>query len=312
MKCPQCGKEIKDGANFCPICGSKVEPCMKCAKCGATLKEGQESCVSCGNPVNKKENNMVREQDIDEPEIERKMGMSKFAYIFSGIVAIIVIGIGFFFWHEMKNLPGSETAQIPATQKGSQEKKDTSDSQQKEDTGNSQGSKTDQTDQIEKKKTEEEIVIKEDKTLQMEHTYQVFKSDAGWEEANRACIEKGGHLATITSEDEYNEIVAKVEKAGIKYAWIGGKINSSTDRWGDGSWITGEKWYFDKWYPGEPSYSDMDGEMEYYLCLWNAQYDKKDIGWTFNDQRNDIVATLPSISGKAGYVCEFEETGGTL
>ena len=50
-----------------------------------------------------------------------------------------------------------------------------------------------------------------------------------------------------------------------------------------------------------------DNEEELYLCLWNAKYNDSEIGWTFNDQRNDIVGAFPSISGKVGYIIEFEE-----
>lgn len=41
--------------------------------------------------------------------------------------------------------------------------------------------------------------------------------------------------------------------------------------------------------------------------MWNAKYNGNDVGWTFNDQRNDIVAAFPSVSGRIGYIIEFEE-----
>ena len=36
--------------------------------------------------------------------------------------------------------------------------------------------------------------------------------------------------------------------------------------------------------------------------MWNVQQS----GWTFNDQRNDLLSVLPQVSGKVGYVIEFE------
>ena len=36
--------------------------------------------------------------------------------------------------------------------------------------------------------------------------------------------------------------------------------------------------------------------------MWNVEGS----GWTFNDQRGDLIAALPSVSGAVGYVIEFE------
>ena len=138
------------------------------------------------------------------------------------------------------------------------------------------------------------------------HTYEVFSADYSWLEAKNACEEMGGYLATITSAQEYEEICNLAEASGLTYLWLGAKVSPDIQEWGDGCWITDEQWTFEKWYPGEPSKEDADGTKENYLCLWNAKYDGEIIGWTFNDQRNDIVEILPSTSGSVGFVCEFE------
>lgn len=139
-------------------------------------------------------------------------------------------------------------------------------------------------------------------------TYQCVKKDISWYEAEWEAEEAGGHLAAITSEEEYNKICDIANKSGLTYIWIGARINSLSEDWFDTGWITGEDWTFDNWYPNEPSRIDTtDDEEELYLCLWNAKYNDSEIGWTFNDQRNDIVGAFPSISGKVGYIIEFEE-----
>jgi len=60
MNCPNCGSEVREGARFCPSCGSSFaevveeggEPLVKyCRKCGAELPEGAEYCTICGEPV---------------------------------------------------------------------------------------------------------------------------------------------------------------------------------------------------------------------------------------------------------------------
>lgn len=58
--CPNCGAELKDGALFCTVCGTKLEappveekaapqPTVKvCANCGATVPDGSLFCSNCG------------------------------------------------------------------------------------------------------------------------------------------------------------------------------------------------------------------------------------------------------------------------
>lgn len=142
--------------------------------------------------------------------------------------------------------------------------------------------------------------------------YEIVIGDLSWEEAKSACEVKGGHLATITSEKEYQEICALADESGLSYLWLGGdlsavrELSSGNSVWLDVAWITGEPWTFDNWYPGEPSFQDVDGTREEYLCLWKAKYQNQNLGWTFNDQRNDIVGASYSISGNIGYICEYE------
>lgn len=147
---------------------------------------------------------------------------------------------------------------------------------------------------------------------QTTHRYEIVVADVTWWEAYQSCLEQGGHLATITSQEEYDRVVALADQAvasgqeHLTYLWIGGKLYSENDLWGYRSWITGEDWTFDCWYPGEPSYLDNDSTLEEYLCLWHAKYQGEEIGWTFNDQRNDIIAVLPTAAGKVGYICEYD------
>ena len=136
--------------------------------------------------------------------------------------------------------------------------------------------------------------------------YEVIVSDLSWEDARRACEARGGTLAVITSEEEFNRICAYANQSGLTSLWIGGRVDSMADNWGTGSWVTGEAWTFERWFPGEPSRQDEDGTLEYCLSMWNIKYNGEDIGWTFNDQRNDLIADFPNFSGKVGYICEYK------
>lgn len=129
--------------------------------------------------------------------------------------------------------------------------------------------------------------------------YEVIKDDVTWTEANEICMAKGGHLATITTQEEMDKLVAMTDAAGIKNAWIGG-YTSVRDGKAFGHWVTGEDFDFAKWYPGEPSRNDMDGTPEFYLVLWNVKGD-----WSLNDERDDMVSQK-YLKGKCGYICEYE------
>ena len=130
--------------------------------------------------------------------------------------------------------------------------------------------------------------------------YELVKADVSWQEANEACILKGGHLATISSKEEMNELVQMCEKAGLKYCWLGG-YTSVRNGTAFGHWITGEQFDYTCWYPGEPSRNDLDGTPEFYLMLW-----KVEDSWSWNDQRNDVVSDYKYFKGIIGYICEYE------
>ena len=133
--------------------------------------------------------------------------------------------------------------------------------------------------------------------------YEIVVADINWQEACDQAQAAGGHLATITSAEEYKAICQMIEpmltQIELRYLWLGAQVGEYG--WGDGSWITGESWTFDIWYPGEPSGVGSDGEPESVLCMWRVG----DGGWTFNDQNPRLVSDY--TAGKIGYVIEFEE-----
>jgi uncharacterized RDD family membrane protein YckC len=60
VKCPQCGVDVRDEAQYCENCGAFVAPVSKgenngfnryCWKCGVILLKGAAFCVHCGIPI---------------------------------------------------------------------------------------------------------------------------------------------------------------------------------------------------------------------------------------------------------------------
>ena len=133
--------------------------------------------------------------------------------------------------------------------------------------------------------------------------YEVIKADVSWSEANAICMQNGGHLVTITSQSEMDDVCKLCEDAGIKYVWMGG-YTSVYGTSSFGHWVTGEDFTYTAWYPGEPSRQDRaDGVEEMYLMLWKVNDE-----WSWNDQRNDVISTgLAYFPGNVGYVCEYDD-----
>ncbi len=135
--------------------------------------------------------------------------------------------------------------------------------------------------------------------------YEVIKADISWEDANRVCIDKGGHLATITSKEEEDKIIAVAEASGVEKLWIGGY--TTNDQYGDavGHWVMGEPFVYENWFSeDEPSRFDSDNAAEFYLMLWKISG-----RWSWNDQRNDLINSpfANLYAGKMGYVIEYED-----
>ena len=101
-----------------------------------------------------------------------------------------------------------------------------------------------------------------------------------WDEAKEYCEQMGGHLATITSEEEQQIISECLENEGeYKQYWLGGYKN---ENW---RWITGESMEYSNWDSGEPNGNGSCLEI-YNSGLWD-------------DTKNEEHKVK-------GYICEWE------
>lgn len=138
------------------------------------------------------------------------------------------------------------------------------------------------------------------------HKYEIFRETMTWEEAKVACEAKGGHLATITSQEE-QKIIESLNTQNSKL-WIGGYKNSA----GQWCWVTGELWEYQNWGDGEPNnssnvvadescvavwpskWNDLANGNTYeqsgYICEWDDPTDKISQGDSFTDQQLRIIA----------------------
>lgn len=330
-RCPTCGRPILERARFCVYDGTMIPDDMLNLLPEETAEDITEN----------QEQQERREQAVVKKTRRQK---KKKVFVVLGVILGIVAcaGVGYAAVHALsgkKNVDQKqeqkiareekkETTAVPEKISESSKSKQKTDQDeiasvienttenQETDTKVKTKSETEYAETEENKKTvseskEETSTVSESKAPEIIHTYEVIAGDLSWEDAKNACEERGGYLATITSEEEYEKISEMADRSGLTYLWLGAKLQSDTEEWKQAGWITGEDWTFDNWYPGEPSRQDTDGTKELFLCMWKAKYNEEEIGWTFNDQRNDIVGAFPKIAGKVGYVCEYErETNG--
>lgn len=132
--------------------------------------------------------------------------------------------------------------------------------------------------------------------------YEIKIENCSWEQAKQRCADMGGHLATISSDEQFNEVVALAEKVGASFVWLGAKRNSS----GTWEWVNGGTVDYFVWDNGEPSYSDWDGTAEDYLMLWKVSHTGT-YSWRYNDVRSDPYSYAPgSYSGRIAYICQYD------
>jgi len=99
------------------------------------------------------------------------------------------------------------------------------------------------------------------------HAYKVFKEKLLWPQAKQRCEELGGHLVSITSQEEQEFLHTVIEKSGIavdtrqgldswrEKLWAGGTDEGSEGKW---RWVDGSAWGFTPWVKGQP---DGDGNF---------------------------------------------------
>lgn len=118
-----------------------------------------------------------------------------------------------------------------------------------------------------------------------EHQYKIFYDTLTWEEAKAACEAKGGHLATITSEEEQQKL--NLYNAGNHNLWIGGYKNAD----GQWCWVNGEPWTYENWGDGEPNNSSNVVAGESCVAMWPVKW-------------NDLANS--NTYEQSGYICEWE------
>jgi len=89
--------------------------------------------------------------------------------------------------------------------------------------------------------------------------YQVFDIGMTWHEAKAYCESLGGHLVTITSQEEQEHIRQLISSESKEAYWLGAK--RSDNNWDEWEWISEEMFAYTNWADWEPNGSGAYMQM---------------------------------------------------
>lgn len=161
-------------------------------------------------------------------------------------------------------------------------------------------------------------ILKTGETTSANHRYELIVEDVTWEEARRACASKGGYLAAITSQEEFERIQAQIlaeEKTAVTF-FVGAEYRDVQGFcWLEPGTENGypmlqlfNALFAGFWMEGEPSYTGTaeDG-TEIREEGVSVLYRSSDRRCWLNDVPKDILSAYPSYAGKIGYICEYDD-----
>lgn len=128
------------------------------------------------------------------------------------------------------------------------------------------------------------------------HRYTVVQAQMTWDEARLYCESRGGHLATILDQEQFDTVAALLEQNGITQAWLGASDLNSSNGF---QWVTDDTFSFAVWGLGEPNHTNG---TEHYLMM----YYKDDQGWVWNDSHERGMWLFQEKT--CGFVCQWDET----
>ena len=95
------------------------------------------------------------------------------------------------------------------------------------------------------------------------HRYYVYDRHSTWADAKAYCESLGGHLATISSQEQNDLVFKLMVDQGYRSAYFG---LSDEEKYGVYKWVTGEPVTYTNWEKGEPNHL---GGREHYGMFYS-------------------------------------------
>jgi len=127
-----------------------------------------------------------------------------------------------------------------------------------------------------------------------ESRYEFVPGERTWKHARAHAEGLGGHLATITSDEEYQLIKSQLGGTIPEHCWLGATDENQEGVW---EWVTGEPWGYTNWYPNQPD--NTRDEQHYLFTGYLGSADKWDdignFGWLHGEH----------VVKPRGYIIEY-------
>jgi len=154
--------------------------------------------------------------------------------------------------------------------------------------------------------TTSNIQVPPDAVYFNDSAYKVYDLGMTWHDAKRNCEELGGHLATITSQEEQNFIEGLIVNHSKNIYWLGGTDEAHEGQW---EWITGEPFDYTNWDYNEPNNAN---ENEHYLQIYrkaNPYWAELSSTGKWNDLSYNAYVRESEVDyfslDTVGFICEW-------
>ena len=151
------------------------------------------------------------------------------------------------------------------------------------------------------------------------HVYEYYPYEVTWHTAKQFCEERGGHLATVTSDEE-NTLIGNLFRDLLSHdgVWLGGTRIS-----GSWQWVTGEPFTFGAtgntypWNSGEPNDYPSDEGGENYLdfsslLVWNDNASCSARGFIFEKEIETYTVQYDANGGNGAPATQTKTHGVAL
>jgi len=131
--------------------------------------------------------------------------------------------------------------------------------------------------------------------------YELIQGNFNWFEAKVDAERRGGHLATITTQQEWNAIRNQIGPSQLegRLTWLGATDSRIEGQW---EWITGEPWGgFLNWREGEPNSTAGGVESDYIELLqlpnnpWNDTSGQDRLNYYLLERPSPVKPTIPIL-----------------
>ena len=132
--------------------------------------------------------------------------------------------------------------------------------------------------------------------------YQVIEQSMVWSEAKAYCEKLGGHLVTVTSQEEQDFVQDLISTGSKAYYWIGGyQPEGSKEPDGNWTWVTGEKFddTYTNWHEIEPDNARNDNRA---LMVRDIDWMNKPNPGKWSDCIDEGYLDILTF----GFVCEWK------